>query len=56
MDMSDRLPEARSAHEGMCHFLTADGAVRAIRETVDRRVYGYLFTIQGREVIGATDF
>jgi hypothetical protein len=55
-DMADRLPEARSAHGRIAQFLMGDGTVRAIKEDVDRRVYSYLFTIHGVEIIDEDDF
>ncbi|MCA9118043.1 MAG: DUF1559 domain-containing protein [Planctomycetaceae bacterium] len=41
-----------SKHEGGCHFLLCDGAVRFISENIDRASYHALGTIAGGEVIG----
>jgi prepilin-type N-terminal cleavage/methylation domain-containing protein len=53
---SDRLPEARCNHEGGCQFLMGDGTVRFISENVDRKVYGFIGTIKGREIVDEDDF
>ena len=50
-DLADRLPEARSAHGRMALFLMGDGTVRVIKQDIDQRIFGYLFTIQGKEII-----
>jgi hypothetical protein len=52
----DRLPEARSAHGRMAQFLMGDGTVREIKQDVDPMIYGFLFTIQGKEIIDEDDF
>jgi prepilin-type N-terminal cleavage/methylation domain-containing protein len=51
VELDDRLPEARSQHEQVVYFLFGDGAVKAIKETIDVRVYGWLFTLRGGEII-----
>ncbi len=53
---ADRLPEARSNHEGICQFLMGDGTVRSISENVDQKVYGYLYTVKGKEILDEDDF
>jgi prepilin-type N-terminal cleavage/methylation domain-containing protein len=52
----DRLPEARCNHEGGCQFLMGDGTVRFISENVDQKIYGYITTIKGREIVDEDDF
>jgi type II secretory pathway pseudopilin PulG len=52
----DRLSNARSRHQGGCFFLMGDGRVRFVSENVDRRIYSYLFTIQGKEIVDEDDF
>jgi prepilin-type processing-associated H-X9-DG protein len=52
----DRLSNARSRHDGGCYFLMGDGAVRFVSENVDLRIYSFLFTIQGKEIVDANDF
>jgi prepilin-type N-terminal cleavage/methylation domain-containing protein len=51
VDMSDRLSEARSQHEQVVFFVFGDGSVRSIKETMDLRVYGWMFTMRGGEII-----
>ena len=41
----------RSLHPGMCHFLFADGAVQAIAEDIDPRIYVGLSSVAGKEEI-----
>jgi prepilin-type N-terminal cleavage/methylation domain-containing protein len=53
---NDRLPEVRCGHEGMAQFLMGDGTVRQVTENVDRKVYGYLFTIKGDEIVDEDDY
>ncbi len=55
-DMDDRLSEARSQHEQICFFLYADGSVKSLKETVDLRMYGWLFTLKGGEIINDVQF
>jgi len=52
----DRLSNVRSAHEGGSQFLMGDGTVRFVSENVDLKVYGYLFTVQGKEIVDEDDF
>ncbi len=52
----DRLSNVRSKHGGGAQFLMGDGVVRFVSENVDRRIYGYIMTIQGREIIDEDDF
>jgi hypothetical protein len=56
MNADDRLPEARCNHEGGCQFLMGDGTVRFISENVDRKVYGFICTVKGREIVDEDDF
>jgi prepilin-type N-terminal cleavage/methylation domain-containing protein len=56
MNADDRLPETRCNHEGGCQFLMGDGTVRFISENVDRKVYGYICTVKGREIVDEDDF
>lgn len=56
LSADDRLPEARCNHEGGCQFLMGDGTVRFISENVDRKVYGFIMTIKGREIVDEDDF
>jgi hypothetical protein len=55
-DMADRLPEARSPHGRVAQFLMGDGTVRVVKDDVDRRIYSFLFTIRGGEIIDEDDF
>jgi hypothetical protein len=52
----DRLSNVRSQHEGGSQFLMGDGTVRFVSENVDLKVYGYLFTVQGKEIVDEDDF
>jgi prepilin-type N-terminal cleavage/methylation domain-containing protein len=52
----DRLSNVRSQHEGGAQFLMGDGTVRFVSENVDIKVYGYLFTVQGKEIVDDDDF
>jgi hypothetical protein len=52
----DRLSNVRSQHEGGSQFLMGDGTVRFVSENVDRKIYGYLFTVQGKEIVDEDDF
>jgi hypothetical protein len=54
--MADRLPEARSPHGRVAQFLMGDGTVRVVKDDVDRRIYSFLFTIRGGEIIDEDDF
>ncbi|MDG3002269.1 DUF1559 family PulG-like putative transporter [Paludisphaera mucosa] len=45
-----------SLHPGGCNFLFADGSVRFIRESVDPRVFSFLSTRAGGEVVSAGQF
>jgi prepilin-type N-terminal cleavage/methylation domain-containing protein len=56
LDGDDRLPEARCNHEGGCQFLMGDGTVRFISENVDVKIYGYIMTVKGREIVDEDDF
>jgi prepilin-type N-terminal cleavage/methylation domain-containing protein len=56
LNADDRLPEARCNHEGGCQFLMGDGTVRFISENVDQKIYGYITTIKGREIVDEDDF
>jgi prepilin-type N-terminal cleavage/methylation domain-containing protein len=56
MSGDDRLPETRCNHEGGCQFLMGDGTVRFISENVDQKIYGYITTIKGREIVDEDDF
>jgi prepilin-type N-terminal cleavage/methylation domain-containing protein len=56
MSAEDRLPEARCNHEGGCQFLMGDGTVRFISENVDQKIYGYIMTVKGREIVDEDDF
>jgi prepilin-type N-terminal cleavage/methylation domain-containing protein len=51
----DRLSNVRSFHEGGSQFLMGDGTVRFVSENVDRKIYGYAFTAQGKEIIDEDD-
>jgi prepilin-type N-terminal cleavage/methylation domain-containing protein len=51
--LNDRLSNVRCAHEAGAQFLFADGTVRFISETVDRKIYAAIFTIQGNEIVPA---
>lgn len=53
---NDRLPEARCNHEGMCQFLMGDGTVRQVTENVDRKIYGFLYTVKGEEIVDEDDY
>jgi prepilin-type N-terminal cleavage/methylation domain-containing protein len=56
MTGEDRLPEARSNHEGGCQFLMGDGTVRFVSENVDRKIYGFIMTVKGKEIVDEDDF
>jgi prepilin-type N-terminal cleavage/methylation domain-containing protein len=56
MSGDDRLPEARCNHEGGAQFLMGDGTVRFISENVDRKIFGYICTVKGREIVDEDDF
>jgi prepilin-type N-terminal cleavage/methylation domain-containing protein len=56
LSAEDRLPESRCNHEGGCQFLMGDGTVRFISENVDQKVYGYIMTVKGREIVDEDDF
>jgi prepilin-type N-terminal cleavage/methylation domain-containing protein/prepilin-type processing-associated H-X9-DG protein len=45
-----------SLHPGGCNFLFADGSVRFLKETVNPRVFSFLSTRAGGEVVGADQF
>ncbi len=53
---ADRLSNVRSFHEGGSQFLMGDGTVRFISENIDKRIYGYVFTVQGKEIVDEDDF
>jgi prepilin-type N-terminal cleavage/methylation domain-containing protein len=53
---ADRLSNVRSQHEGGAQFLMGDGTVRFVSENVDLRIYGFLFTVQGKEIVDEDDF
>jgi len=45
-----------SLHPGGCNFLFCDGSVRFIKETVDPRVFSFLSTRAGGEVVSSDQF
>jgi prepilin-type processing-associated H-X9-DG protein/prepilin-type N-terminal cleavage/methylation domain-containing protein len=45
-----------SLHPGGCNFLFCDGSVRFIKETVDPRIFSFLSTRAGGEVISSDQF
>lgn len=45
-----------SRHPGTCHFLFCDGSVRAIKETIDPRVFTSLGTRAKGELIGSEQY
>jgi len=45
-----------SLHPGGCNFLLCDGSVRFIKETVDPRIFSFLSTRAGGEVVSADQF
>jgi prepilin-type N-terminal cleavage/methylation domain-containing protein/prepilin-type processing-associated H-X9-DG protein len=45
-----------SLHPGGCNFLFCDGSVRFIKETIDPRVFSFLSTRAGGEIISADQF
>jgi prepilin-type processing-associated H-X9-DG protein len=45
-----------SLHPGGCNFLFGDGSVRFVKETVNPRVFSYLSTRAGGEVVSADQF
>ncbi len=49
---SEWLNSFRSEHAGIVHFVFGDGAVRALSENVDFRLYQALSTRAGGEVVG----
>jgi prepilin-type processing-associated H-X9-DG protein len=51
----DRLPEVRCNHEGGSQFLFGDGSVRFVSENIDVKIYGYIMTIKGREIVDEDD-
>jgi len=52
----DRLSNVRSKHVGGAQFLMGDGTVRFISDNIDRKIYGYIFTVQGKEIVDEDDF
>ncbi|KAJ3060292.1 hypothetical protein HK102_009583 [Quaeritorhiza haematococci] len=45
-----------SLHPGGCNFLFADGSVRFLKETIDPRVFSFLATRAGGEVVSSDQF
>ncbi len=45
-----------SLHPGGCNFLFDDGSVRFIKETVDPRIFSFLSTRAGGEIVSADQF
>jgi prepilin-type N-terminal cleavage/methylation domain-containing protein/prepilin-type processing-associated H-X9-DG protein len=45
-----------SLHPGGCNFLFCDGSIRFVKETVDPRVFSFLSTRAGGELISADQF
>lgn len=45
-----------SQHPGGCNFLFADGSVHFLKQTIDPRVFSFLSTRAGGEVIGAEQY
>jgi prepilin-type N-terminal cleavage/methylation domain-containing protein/prepilin-type processing-associated H-X9-DG protein len=45
-----------SLHPGGCNFLLGDGSVRFIKETIDPRIFSFLSTRAGGEVLSADQF
>jgi len=51
--LNDRLSNVRSSHEGGVQFLFGDGTVRFVTETIDKKIFAGIFTIQGSEIISS---
>jgi prepilin-type N-terminal cleavage/methylation domain-containing protein/prepilin-type processing-associated H-X9-DG protein len=49
------VPNFRSAHPGTLHFLMADGSVLAVNESIDADTYMAMSTIEGSDLVGATE-
>ncbi|AMV37890.1 DUF1559 domain-containing protein [Planctomyces sp. SH-PL62] len=45
-----------SLHRGGCNFLFADGSVRFLKETIDPRIFSFLATRAGGEVVSSDQF
>ncbi len=45
-----------SLHRGGCNFVFCDGSVRFIKETVDPRIFSFLSTRAGGEIVSADQF
>jgi prepilin-type N-terminal cleavage/methylation domain-containing protein len=51
-----RLSNARSTHVGGGQFLMGDGTVRFISDLIDYKVYAFLYTAKGGDIVGDDDF
>jgi prepilin-type N-terminal cleavage/methylation domain-containing protein len=54
--VGQRVPNFRGVHPGMVLFTMGDGSVRAIKTTIDRRVYMGLSTVAGGEILSADSY
>jgi prepilin-type processing-associated H-X9-DG protein len=45
-----------SLHPGGCNSVFSDGSARFLKETIDAKVFSFLFTRAGGELIGTDQF
>jgi prepilin-type N-terminal cleavage/methylation domain-containing protein len=55
-ELGQQLPNFRSAHAGLVHFVFGDGSVRGIKSSIAMPVYVGLSTMSGGEVLSSDSF